>query len=28
MKEGQILIDDYNHHECERIVKDLGIDLF
>jgi len=28
MKEGQIMIDDYSHHECERIVKDLGIDLF
>jgi nitrogenase molybdenum-iron protein alpha chain len=28
MKEGQIMIDDYSHHECERLVKDLGIDIF
>ncbi len=28
MKEGQVMIDDYSHHECERLVKDLGIDLF
>ena len=28
MKDGQIMIDDYSHHECERLVKDLGIDLF
>jgi nitrogenase molybdenum-iron protein alpha chain len=28
MKDGQVMIDDYSHHECERLVKDLGIDLF
>lgn len=28
MKDGQIMIDDYSHHECEWLVKDLGIDLF
>ena len=28
MKDGEIMIDDYNHHECERLVKELGIDLF
>jgi len=28
MKDGQIMIDDYSHHECERLVKDMGIDLF
>jgi len=28
MKDGQVMIDDYSHHECERLVKDLGVDLF
>lgn len=28
MKEGQIAIDDYSHHECERLVEDLKIDIF
>lgn len=28
MKDGEVMIDDYSHHECERLVKELGIDLF
>ncbi len=28
MKDGQIMIDDYSYQECERLVKDLGIDIF
>ena len=28
MKDGQIAIDDYSHHECQRLVKDLKIDIF
>jgi len=28
MKNGEIAIDDYNHFECEYLVKELGIDLF
>jgi nitrogenase molybdenum-iron protein alpha chain len=28
MKDGQIMIDDYSHQECERLVRELGVDLF
>jgi nitrogenase molybdenum-iron protein alpha chain len=28
MRDGQIMIDDYSHQECERLVKELEIDLF
>ncbi|WP_156940127.1 nitrogenase molybdenum-iron protein alpha chain [Caldanaerobius polysaccharolyticus] len=28
MKDGEIMVDDYNHFECEYLVKELGIDLF
>jgi nitrogenase molybdenum-iron protein alpha chain len=28
LKDGEIAIDDYNHYECEYLVKELGIDLF
>lgn len=28
MRDGQIMIDDYSHQECERLVKELEIDIF
>jgi nitrogenase molybdenum-iron protein alpha chain len=28
MKDGQIMIDDYSHQECETLVRELEIDLF
>jgi len=28
MKDGHIAVDDFNHFECEYLVKELGIDLF
>lgn len=28
LKDGEIIIDDYSHAECERLVRDMGIDLF
>jgi len=28
MKDGEIVLDDYTHFECEYLVKELGIDLF
>jgi len=28
MKDGEIVLDDYTHYECEYLVKELGVDLF
>ncbi len=28
MRDGQIMIDDYSHQECERLVREMEIDLF
>ncbi|HNR57305.1 MAG TPA: nitrogenase component 1, partial [Methanothrix sp.] len=28
MKDGQIMIDDYSHQECERLVREMEIDIF
>ena len=28
MKDGEIILDDYTHYECEYLVKELGVDLF
>jgi nitrogenase molybdenum-iron protein alpha chain len=28
MRDGQVMIDDYSHQECEHLVKELKIDIF